>query len=171
MMNSTRGLLGSAPSKCLRRFVLTFALLGLMTLSAQSAVAQDPGADPAYGDVSLEEGFVPDPDETSLTAGGSIEVDKGRCSYGYVANAPDVDLYYTTSGGSNLYIYVRSGEDTTLLINTPDGSWRCDDDGLGDMNPVVIFRNAPSGLYDIWVGTYGDDLASATVYISEIDPR
>ncbi len=171
MMNSTRGLPSPVPSKCLRRFVVTFAVLGLMTVSAESAVAQDPGADAAYGTVRLEEGFVPDPNETSLTAGGSIEVDKGRCSYGYVANAPDVDLYYVTSGGSDLYIYVRSGDDTTLLIHTPDGSWNCDDDDLGDMNPVVIIRNAPSGLYDIWVGTYGDDLASATVYISEIDPR
>lgn len=158
-------------SKYLTRFVLTFAVLGLMTLAAQSAVAQNPSATPSYGDVRLSAGFLPDPHETSVTAGGSNEVNVGRCSFGYVSNAPDVDLYYVTSGGSDLYIYVRSGDDTTLLINTPDGSWSCDDDDLGDMNPVVIIRNAPSGLYDIWVGTYGDDLASATVYISEIDPR
>ncbi|MDX1439417.1 MAG: hypothetical protein R3284_05895 [Rubricoccaceae bacterium] len=153
------------------RFTIALAVFGIIALTATTASAQSISAEPTYGSVSLDEGFLPDPHSTSLTAGGSIEVNKGSCSYGYVANAPDVDLYYTSSGGSNLYVYVRGDDDTTLLINTPSGQWVCNDDGLGGSNPVVVLPGADGGLYNIWVGTYGDDLTSATLYISEVDPR
>ena len=153
------------------RFTIALAVLGMFALAANTATAQSISAEPTYGSVSLEEGFLPDPHSTSLTAGGSIEVNKGSCSYGYVADAPDVDFYYDSSGSSNLYIYVHGDADTTLLINTPSGSWVCNDDGLGNANPVVVIPNAGGGLYNIWVGTYGDDLTSANLYISEIDPR
>ena len=32
-------------------------------------------------------------------------------------------------------------------------------------------ENPEEGLYNIWVGTYGNRNASATLYLSEIDPR
>lgn len=122
--------------------------------------------DATYGSVSLSAPFSTDPHTVSISAGGSVDVDVTGCGYGFVAMAPDYDLTYTGSGGT-LYFFVRSDEDTTLLINKPDASWICDDDSLGDSNPVVTIPNAPSGLYDIWVGTYSDgDLASATLYIS-----
>lgn len=153
------------------RSVLALAVIGFVAASTPTVSAQDPGADPTYGDVHLSAGFTPDPHRISLTAGGSHEVDEGRCSYGYVANRPDVDLYFDSRGRGTLYIYVRSDDDTTLLINLPDGSWVCNDDGFGNRNPIVVINNASGGLYDIWVGTYGDDMASARLYISEIDPR
>ena len=153
------------------RLTLALVILGLVALSAPIAQAQDYTEEPTYGSVSLEEGFLPDPHSVSLTAGGSIEVSMGSCNYGYVANAPDVDFYYTTSGGSDLYIYVDGSQDTTLLINKPDGNWVCNDDGLGNSDPIVVIPGAAGGLYNIWVGTYGDDLSEATLSISEIDPR
>ncbi len=96
-----------------------------------------------------------------------------RCNYGYVAESPDVNFYYTTSGGTDLYLYVNGAEDTTLLVNRPDGSWVCDDDDLGDENrsPLLVIPAAAGGLYNIWVGTYGATNTSATLYISERDPR
>ncbi|NNF58865.1 MAG: peptidase S1 [Rhodothermaceae bacterium] len=133
--------------------------------------APDLSLEPTFGFVELDEGFLPDPSEVELTAGGSVDVNVGGCSYGYVANAPDVKFRYATSGDSDLYIYAISGDDTTLLINTATGSWLCDDDSYGDGDPIVVIPNAPAGRYDIWVGTYGDDLAPASLYISEIDPR
>ena len=138
---------------------------------SSSSGAPDLSLDPRYGTVRLDGGFLPDPHTVSVRAGGSIEVDVGSCSYGYVANAPDVDFYYTASGGRDLYIYVEGSEDTTLLINRPDGTWTCDDDGHTGNNPLVVFQKAEGGLYDIWVGTYGDDLSDATLYITERDPR
>ena len=119
----------------------------------------------------LDGGFLPDPHTVAVRAGGSLEVDVGSCTYGFVANAPDVDFYYTASGGRDLYIYVEGSEDTTLPISRPDGTWICDDDGHTGSNPLVVFPKAEGGLYDIWVGTYGDDLSDATLYITERDPR
>lgn len=139
-------------------------------LFAAGVHAQDVSAPPSYGDVRVAEGFVPDPVAKALTAGGSIEVAVEECGYGFVASAPDVDLYYDTSGGTALYVYVQSDDDTTLLVNLPDGSWVCDDDGFQGRSPLVVIRDAPSGLYDIWVGTYGDEMVAAALLISERDP-
>lgn len=143
----------------------------LIALAALPAAAQDWTIEPTYGTVELEAGFLPDPQSADITAGGSIEVDIGDCSYGNVADAPDIDMYYRTGGSTTLYIYVRSSKDTTLLINRPDGTWVCNDDDLGSLNPLVVIPNAPDGLYNIWVGTYGDGMTPATISVSEIDPR
>ena len=151
----------------MRLFLVASLALSLAPLAA----SQDPGLPPAYGDVRLDEGFLPDPHETDLTAGGTLEPAVEGCAFGYVAEAPDVDLYYSTSGASDLYIYAVSGDDTTLLVNLPDGSWVCDDDSYGDGDPLIVIPAAPDGLYDIWVGTYGEDLAETTLYLSEVDPR
>lgn len=162
-INYVRGQLSLAASKPLQ---------GLAEVQ-ETMVAENSGdsSGATFGDVNLDEGFVPDPHEISLVAGGSIEPDFGECNYGHVAEDPDVDFFYTTSGGSNLYVYVNADEDTTLLINKPDGSWVCDDDLLGNRNPVVVVTGAAGGLYNIWVRTFGSDTAPATLYISEIDPR
>ena len=133
--------------------------------------APDFTLDPTYGELALSAGFLPDPRSVSLTAGGSIDVDVGSCGYGYVANAPDVHLRWDSSGASDLYLYVNASDDTTLLINRPDGTWVCDDDALGEGNPLVVIPGASAGRYDVWVGTYGSDTASATLYVSESDPR
>ena len=148
--------------------ILTAAVLFAL---AAPASAQNWEAEPTFGSVELEEGFLPDPHSIDLTAGGSTTPSVSGCDYGYIAEAPDYDLYYTAEGGSTLYIYAVSGSDTTILVNTPDQSWVCDDDSYDDGDPLVIIPNADGGLYDIWVGTYGEDAASATLYISEVDPR
>jgi hypothetical protein len=154
------------------RTAILGAALAVAVLAAPSAAAQDISATPTYGNVRLSAGFLPDPRTVSLTAGGGIAVSMGECSYGYVANAPDVDFYYSGNGRNNLYIYARSGTDTTLLVNMPNGDWICNDDGLGEgTNPMIVLSRADSGLYNIWVGTYGNRNASATLYLSEIDPR
>ncbi len=127
----------------------------------------DPGAAPVYGDVRLEAGFTPDPHAMTLTPGGAMDarsVDPS-CA-GQVGSAPDVDLYYT-AGAFPLYIYVESDEDTTLVVNTPDGSWICDDDSGAGLNPGLGFKAPASGLYDIWVGRFGDAGGTATLNISE----
>lgn len=126
---------------------------------------------PTYGTISLDEGFLPDPHTVTLSAGGSVELDMGECTYGYVAEAPDVDMQYSTSGDSNLYIYVESNDDTTLLVNTANGDWICNDDGYYGTNPIIVLPYADGGLYNIWVGSFGGNISDARVHISEIDPR
>jgi hypothetical protein len=148
------------------------ALSALLLLVAAPVAAQDPAAAPAYGNVRLRTGFQPDPHQVAVTAGGPRRPDHGQCAYGYVATAPGANVTYTASGRAHLYIYARSRTDTTLLVHLPDGRWVCNDDGLGDArNPFLVIPSAPSGLYNIWVGTYGTSTAPATLYISEADPR
>jgi hypothetical protein len=149
----------------------TFLLATLVLFVATPAFAQDWQLDPTFGSVELEEGFLPDPHEVTLTAGGSTTPGVSGCDYGMIAEAPDFDLYYESTGSSTLYIYAISGSDTTILVNTPGQNWVCDDDSYGDGDPLVIIQNADGGLYDIWVGTYGEDTAEATLFISEVDPR
>ena len=147
-----------------------FFVLILLVATVTAAEAQNVGASPNFGDLRLKESFMPDPQSVTVTSGGGIEVDKGSCSYGHVSEAPDVDLYYTTSGGSSLYIYVEGDGDTMLLVNTPSGDWVCDDDSHGDLDPLLSFPSAEDGLYDIWVGSYSDENHPATLYVSEINP-
>lgn len=144
---------------------------GLLFASAPGVEAQDVSAQPNFGDLRLKEGFTPDPQSVSVTSGGSIEVDLGDCSYGYVSSAPDVDLYYTTTGGASLYIYAEGDGDTMLLVNTPSGDWLCDDDSHGGLDPLVHIPSAADGLYDIWVGSYSDETHSATLHVSELEPH
>ena len=127
----------------------------------------DVGAAPVYGDVTLSGGFTPDPYTVALTPGGINDAStvNSACT-GQVGGAPDVDLYFTP-GSRPLYIYVESGDDTTLLVNTPDGEWICDDDSGSGLNPGLVFKAPASGLYDIWVGRFGDAAGSATLNISE----
>jgi len=60
------------------------------------------------------------------------------------------------SGSSNeLRVFFRTGdsEDTSLIINNPNGSWVCNDDSES-LDPMVIFEDPIEGQYDIWVGSY-----------------
>ncbi len=147
-------------------------LLGaLVAGGCAAAVELDMAAPPTYGTVTLEAGFMPDPHIVAVDAGGpDATPDLGAGCIGRVnAAAPDVDLFYT-GGDYRLTIYVRSDADTTLVVNAPDGSWHCSDDDDG-RDPLLSFGRPRTGLYSIWVGTYGRALASALLHISERDPR
>jgi protease YdgD len=113
---------------------------------------------PSFGEIPLVEGFQPDPFYRNITAGGTYSLQNcfpGQGWSGTVASAPDFDIYYQTSGASTLTIGVSSGYDTMLLINDPNGNWYIDDDSGGNMDPLISIPNAPSGLYDIWIGSFG----------------
>lgn len=142
------------------------------TLGSAQAQIPDWNAQPSYGSFQLAAGFTPDPWVQSLQAGGSTPVNGklGPDCTGYImASAPDFDLYYS-AGSLPLYITVESGADTTLVINAPDGRWYCNDDFNG-LDPMVLFQNPASGMYNIWVGVHGSDqLQPATLKITELNP-
>ena len=160
--------------------------MAAMTLAAASLVAcasipesggagygdggPDYSARPAYGSMSLSAGFANDPRVVTLRAGGNIDARTlhSHCR-GFIARAPDVRVHYN-AGSLPLIISVDSASDTTLVINGPDGSWYCDDDGgVNGLNPSVRFNPPQSGQYDIWVGTYESGaLQSAQLHISEL---
>jgi hypothetical protein len=152
----------------LLRAGIPFIIVVLFT-SISLAFSQDFSLSATYGSISLNSGFTPDPYTIKLKSGGSINASSlGSGCGGNIANAPDFELTYT-AGSLDLYISVISDSDTTLVINTPSGNWICDDDSGGDLDPSVRMEKPSSGVYDIWVGTYGSSTVNdATLYISEL---
>lgn len=128
-----------------------------LALCASAASAQER--------LSLSSGFLPDPVEISVYSGGGEDASNlGGSCVGKIASRPDVVLQYDSSGGLLSFSFVSSG-DTSLVINGPNGRNYCNDDTNG-LNPVVTWRSAPSGQYDIWIGAVGEP-ASGTLLISE----
>lgn len=143
------------------------ALACVLTAVAAPALAQDASQTANFGEVHLSAGFTPDPHAVTMVAGGSIDASRlGNGCVGKISNAPDYQVTYT-AGGLPLVFRTRSGEDTTLVINGPNGSWRCDDDSYGDGDAEVRFNNPQSGVYDVWVGTYGSTPGRAQLLITE----
>lgn len=125
-----------------------------------------------YGAGSLRAGFTPDPFRLELLAGGDINAREALSGepgcIGWVTASPDYELTYQAGDVFDLYISAGSSADTTLIVNAPDGSWRCNDDAWG-LNPGIVFDNPQSGVYDIWVGTYSrTEPREATLFISEL---
>ena len=140
-----------------------------VSLAQKTAAKPDFTLDPNYGSVRLESGFTPDPWTKSILAGGSVPTSaaKSGCE-GKVSAAPDLQLNYE-AGSLDLTVMATADEDTTLLINTPNGRWYCDDDSAGSLNPKVTITNPQNGRYDVWVGTYGSDMVQSTLKVTEID--
>lgn len=151
------------------KIAVSLALATAAALAAPAA-AQNFDAEPNYGTVNLVSGFTPDPYVIRLQSGGNIDTSRlnNNCR-GFITDAPDVRLNYQ-AGTLPLYISVNSSADTTLVINGPDGSWYCDDDGgTRGLNPSIRFETPQSGRYEIWVGTYGSsELRNAQLNISEL---
>jgi hypothetical protein len=143
------------------------AIAVIACLCTVRADTQDPAGKPTFGAVKLKVGFVPDPFEKELTAGGPIRTKLGGVS-AWVAKNPDFRLNYT-AGDATLTIYAESKSDTTLLINLPNGKWIADDDSGGNLNPLIKIENPQSGQYDIWVGSFKEDeLPKAKLKITEL---
>jgi len=101
----------------------------------------------------------------SVTAGGNLDL--ALCAtlpgVGHVIESPDFTLQYNAMDlGRGLLISVDGQCDTVLLVNTATAQWLFDDDSNAS-NPALLIEDAPSGQYDIWVGTYGTDTCSATL--------
>ena len=141
-----------------------------LTVAPLGALAQDSSKTATYGEIQLSAGFTPDPYRVSVTAGGSIDAYADTplpaACVGKVADAPDFEVTYT-AGRLPLVFRTLSSVDTTLIINGPDGSWSCDDDSYGDGDAQVRFDKPRSGTYDVWIGTFGDNMADATLLITE----
>lgn len=158
----------------MRKVLAVFAVTAGAAVCAGSvsgvAVAQSANKTPNYGSVRLSAGFTPDPHTVRVVAGGSIDAFNDtplptEC-VGKISDAPDYRVTYT-AGSFPLVFRTIASQDTTLIINGPDGSWSCDDDSYGDGDAQVTFSKPRSGVYDVWVGTFGSSNVSATLSITE----
>ena len=146
---------------------VVFTAIAVVVLLASCTTTPDWSMVPTYGSVHLDGGFLPDPYLVDVVAGGGVDL-SSLGFVGFVAQAPDVDLYYSPTS-YQLWIYVADAtDDTVLLINDPSGNWHYSDDAenLG-MNPGIMFPHPEAGLYDIWIGSYGGGYHDAVLAISE----
>ena len=142
-------------------------ILALTTLALAASPAfadahkpgDQPGLPPLFGQVDLVTNFQPDPHEVQLEAGGphvgtySDQRTGNRCQ-GHFSGDPNFRLNFTSGDlGFPLQFFVTSGADTVLLVQTPDGTYHCNDDFAG-LNPRIRFDTPTTGAYNIYVGTY-----------------
>jgi len=140
---------------------------------AAAADELDYSLQPNYGSEELTSGFSPDPFSVEVVSGGPIDASYlgGDCR-GFATAAPDYDVTFTAGNLSLLrfYFVADGADDTTLIINAPDGSWHCNDDATGTIDPQFDFQDPDSGLYDIWIGSYEAGAAiSGTLYVTELE--
>ena len=133
------------------------------------APAVDITQNATFGSINLSSGFTPDPYRVDMYSGGDVDAATivAGC-VGMVARAPDFELSYS-AGSLPLIFGVTSENDTTLVINGPDGRWYCDDDSGDGTNPLMSIPNPQSGTYDVFVGAYGGNGASAQLYMTELN--
>ena len=131
-------------------------------------LSPNPNLAPTNGTIVSSGGFV---HTVAVQAGGPASASAvGASCIGEVSQAPNVNLdYRTLSGGPGivpLAISTQAGADTTLVVQAPNGTWFCDDDGAGFPNARLVFNSPSPGVYHIWVGTFAGGTAPATLRIN-----
>ena len=119
--------------------------------------------------VTLAPGFMPDPNVTTGVAGGPVSASTLNVACrGSIPVAPSLVLN-ASAAFTNLRVMVNSpGNDTTLVIRHPDGTFSCDDDTAGNRNPIVQGPLA-AGPHQIWVGVFaGGPSVPFTLGFSEL---
>ena len=137
-----------------------------------TATGPDPARDATYGEATLAPFFQPSPFAVQFLGGGRSQaadfIAAAPC-HGFAAEAPDFSIILSEAF-SQLTFALHSPADMTLIINGADGQWHCADK-QGTVDPAVSFRNAPAGLYDIWVGSVDEgNYAASIVYAFESEP-
>lgn len=148
----------------------------LLLLTCAASLAQgslNPGGEARYGRQALAPGFQPSPATIDVVSGGDIAVKPltlGDNCLGYAAADPDV-VVDLAAGFVRVTFLIASAEDTTLIINLPNGSWSCNDDTNG-LNPALVYHNPAPGRYQIWIGSYAaETFDDAVLYLAESGPE
>ena len=118
--------------------------------------------------------------EVAVRAGGADSAERidleGRlapedyCSGFFDAGQPTATVAY--DGAGELGLTATSPDtDLVMMVLTPDGTVRCNDD-FHSSDPALGFAPAASGDYAVWVGTFGmhDGPVAATLVLSETAP-
>lgn len=108
------------------------------------------------------------PQRYSTTAGGSLNM--WQCSavdgVGHVNQAPSFTITYDARNrGLDLDFRVEASCDTLLYVNDATANWHFNDDNDNSLNPRIRLAAASSGVYDVWVGTYGEASCPATLVV------
>jgi hypothetical protein len=90
----------------------------------------------------------------SLAAAITPEDQRNRPCVGYADSNPDHILELTEQARQITIAVDSNGNDTTLLIQSPDGAIYCGDDEGEGADALVQGRNWPAGEYKVWVGAF-----------------
>lgn len=142
----------------------------------------------AFGTIELASGFTEDPLILGMTAGGPVAVQdvlgEGSCAglaSGFIAAKPGYHVDYTAGdyvlrfftfnlGDADPVLDALDPADFTLVVRAPDGSYFCDDDGAGLLQPLIEFDAPESGVYEVWVGVFmPDDYRRGYLAITETE--
>ncbi|MBN8616796.1 MAG: hypothetical protein J0L92_39800 [Deltaproteobacteria bacterium] len=149
-MSSSRAVSGAAKRSAKRVAGAAVLFLAAGLPAAASAQYVVPQAPPSYGQAAISGN-----QRTSLRgiAGGGVSLSSvnGSCR-GYAQPNPS-HILSVSPGVQSVRIAGRSGIDTTLMVQMPDGRVMCDDDGGGSLNPLLDLPAVP-GQWRIWVGSY-----------------
>ncbi|WP_068296162.1 LCCL domain-containing protein [Pararhodobacter sp. CCB-MM2] len=152
-----------SPSGALASLALGVAVLG--SGSAQAQACPDWSLQGTPIAFTSEQLWVPQ--GVNVIAGGNVDL--SACpmpGHGYVITQPDFDLSFTGNESANrdLELRVQASCDTVLLVNDASGTWHFSDDDT-DLNPRIRITGAPSGAYDVWVGTFGQQTCQAQLIL------
>lgn len=144
-------------------FAAAFAIVATAGIAAACPAWEHPGVQNGY--TTGQDLY--SPNSYSVVAGGGQSL--RNCGWnhsGYVISQPDFEFRIDgMEQYGRLEIRAIGQCDTVLLVNASDGQWYFDDDSYGNLNPAINLygQNARSGVYDIWVGTYGPNTCGATL--------
>lgn len=108
-----------------------------------------------------------------VTAGGDIpaftlNLNNDACG-GFVSAEPSL-VFNWAGTTANLRIFFESETDTTLIVQTPDGAFVCDDDVEKErnFNPLVDILNPAEGTYRVYIGGFDpENTFTGTLTITE----
>jgi len=130
------------------------ALLLAFVGGGNAATAAQGTPETAFITINPEAGFPLDPFIISLQAGGAVDASTlaKECT-GFVTQKPTVTVDY--KGKSDLLkVFFFSDGDPTLLIQTPDGKFLCNDNtNTALLDPTLTLTRPSQGRYNLWLGS------------------
>ncbi|MEM9193015.1 MAG: hypothetical protein AAGF12_27825 [Myxococcota bacterium] len=115
-------------------------------------VVQNQGVVSNFGTVTLYPGFTPDPHVVEGVSGGQDNATaRDRRCRGWISGMPD-HILRLEGTFQYLAVMAAAAQDTTIVIQRPDGTYACNDDAEG-RNPMVTGR-FNGGSYPVWIGSY-----------------
>lgn len=150
-------------------FAAILAAAGVFAIPTGALACPSYNNPTVFGSANVPADFTPDPWVRNVTAGGTVALRScGLDAPGYVVSRPDYRIQYTGVPGTGVLtiaVEARSGVDTVLLVNDPEGNWHFNDDYKGSTNSALVFRNPLQGQYDIWFGSYTQSSNNPAVLI------
>ncbi|MDI1477200.1 hypothetical protein [Polyangium sp. y55x31] len=128
--------------KAIAMSMVLFAGMAAATAHAQvhPRVFRDPGPGAGATAVGTASGTVP------------VSARLAGCR-GYIVETNDFEITLDRAR-PNLRLRTDSTKDLVLLVQLPDGSYRCDDDSGGENQPEINIVTPPLGTYRVWIGVY-----------------